>query len=153
VLRSEIPPASTSSSFFSASDSATFDDYFNFRVALLGGRYELAVQSVINANLIAAVNRRITSDRSFHILALQHSGFDIRVHKDGTAEPIILDHGLEAAEGMPPYVRPHSTASLDGMLHAFNRVMIGAIALRVCFCSPYTCVYIYTHINIFQILD
>jgi hypothetical protein len=131
VLRADVSPGYASASFFSASDSATFDDYFNFRVALASGRQEFAVQTAINANILSGVNRRITADKSFHILALEHSGFELRVHKDGTVDPIVLDHGLEAAEGAQPYVRPEADGLLDGTMHAINSVVIGAISLQV----------------------
>ena len=100
VLRANIQAGSTWASFFSASDSTSTDDFFSFRVALsaVNGIQEVNSRVVINANSAGRVDRLVTADDQWHVLALVQSGFEFQIYKDGTVDPIILDHGLESAE-------------------------------------------------------
>jgi hypothetical protein len=117
-------------SFFSASNSASRDDYFNFAVNSVGSFAEYRIQTVINANAIFSTDRKITADRSFSILAMVHDGFSVYLYKDGTVNPMVQHHDLESAEGASPYVRPVRKSDMDGMIGMIDSVRIGAFALN-----------------------
>lgn len=130
VVRADIQPGATITALLSASAKATSDDYFSLRIALdsTTGIQEVMPRAVINANSAGGVNRHVTADAQWHVLALTQDGFGVSVFKDGTVDPIVLDHGLERAEGaLPDYVRP--LGGLDGIMGVVDRVEVGALSL------------------------
>ena len=118
--------------YFSASAADGVDDALAFSLvaASAGGTGALQhrVRTIVNANTITAADRAMTADEAFHVLALAHSGFEVRVYKDGSVAPLVQDHDLEAAEGVAPYVRPVRASAADGLLGAMDAVVLGALA-------------------------